>query len=235
MVADPVADYYSRIAGSYDESRFANSYGAFIHHQEQHILTRALAFVSSGRVLSLACGSGRFMEFADDGVDISAPMLSIAKNKWPEKSFYEADATSLPFPDECFDAVFCWHLCMHLTPEKVANIVGEVQRILRPGGRFVVDFPSRRRRQLMGHSARGWHGANSYDSAALNGLFAHGWRPMSFTGILFLPIHRMPVRLRPWLSRLDCLLTHSPLREFSSYLAVVVDKEASLAGNEAGE
>jgi SAM-dependent methyltransferase len=167
------------------------------------------------------------MEFADSGVDISPAMLALAQARWPAKSFQIADAASLPFPDASFDAVFCWHLCMHLAPEKVAAVIAEAHRVLRPGGRLVIDFPSRRRRRLLRQRVTGWHGATSFDGAGLQALFARGWQPITLHGILFLPVHRLPVRLRAWCAGLDAWLTRSPLREFSSYLAVVADKAAA--------
>lgn len=224
MNADPVVNYYENIAGSYDESRFGNSYGKFIHAQEMNILRAELPSSGKKQVLDLACGTGRFMEFADTGVDVSEAMLEVASKKWPDKMFHHADADSLPFPDACFDSVICMHLCMHLTPEKVAQIVAEIRRVLKPGGSLIIDFPSRKRRHLLRHSQAGWHGANSYTKKDIADLFIEGWTAPVLKGILFLPVHRFPIRWRPWFSGLDHVLTRSFLREYSSYLVAVVSR-----------
>jgi len=44
-----------------------------------------------------------------------------------------ADAERLPFPDDSFDIVYSWGV-LHHTPD-TPRAVGEVQRVLRPGGR----------------------------------------------------------------------------------------------------
>ena len=40
----------------------------------------------------------------------------------------------LPFPDREFDAVYASHVLEHLTPREAAHLLGEVRRVLRPGG-----------------------------------------------------------------------------------------------------
>ncbi len=48
----------------------------------------------------------------------------------------QAHAEQLPLPDACFDAVLCCDLLHHLA--SVSAALGEVQRVLRPGGVLVV-------------------------------------------------------------------------------------------------
>lgn len=68
------------------------------------------------------------------GIDFSASMIEVAKARYPALSFQEADAESLPFEDESFDAVVSSFTVHHLArPEKVFR---EVRRVLKPGGRF---------------------------------------------------------------------------------------------------
>ena len=67
-----VRAYYDGIAARYDESRFGNSYGRYLDAQERPLLRRWLPAVPGARVLDLACGTGRLLEFASLGVDASA-------------------------------------------------------------------------------------------------------------------------------------------------------------------
>ncbi|TWF93879.1 methyltransferase domain-containing protein [Saccharopolyspora dendranthemae] len=53
--------------------------------------------------------------------------------------FQLADALSLPFPDGSFDAVFALESMMHMPDRQ--QVLGEISRVLRPGGRLVLtDF-----------------------------------------------------------------------------------------------
>jgi SAM-dependent methyltransferase len=46
----------------------------------------------------------------------------------------------LPFPDAVFDVVYCNHVLEHLSPAEGLRLLGEVRRVMKPGGlcRFVV-------------------------------------------------------------------------------------------------
>ena len=103
----------------------------------------------SSRVLDVATGTGaQALAFAESarevvGIDISGPMLRIArrKNRRPSVTFLQADATKLPFEDGSFD-VACISFALHEMPGSVRErAVREMMRVLRPGGTFVaVDY-----------------------------------------------------------------------------------------------
>ena len=48
----------------------------------------------------------------------------------------------LPFHDATIDAVFCEHTIEHVTKPEAVQMMGEVRRVLRPGGAFRVVTPS---------------------------------------------------------------------------------------------
>jgi ubiquinone/menaquinone biosynthesis C-methylase UbiE len=98
------------------------------------------------------------------GTDISKPMLAAARRKsrraGAEIAFMEADATSLPFADASFDVVLMTTV-MHMVPTASRpKVLGEMARVLKPGGRaLLVDYggPLEARRKM---SARhGPHGS----------------------------------------------------------------------------
>ncbi|MBK7936250.1 MAG: class I SAM-dependent methyltransferase [Lewinellaceae bacterium] len=223
---DNISNYYNTLAPAYDHSRFGNSYGRFIHAQEHRALTRMLHGVSSANTLDLACGTGRLLGLADTGLDLSPQMLAEARNKYPEKNLLAGDATRMPFPDQSFDAVFSLHFVMHLAPEQTRPVLAEVWRVLRPGGRFVFDFPSRKRRQLTGgHHDSNWHGSNAFSMQDFEKMTIDNWQVADNQGILFLPVHRIPTRLRLLLAPFDTMLCRSPLKEYASYLLVCMVKK----------
>lgn len=68
------------------------------------------------------------------GVDFSSKMVAVAQARYPEITFRQADAEELPFEADSFDAVIANFVVHHLArPETVFR---EVNRVLKPGGRF---------------------------------------------------------------------------------------------------
>ena len=68
------------------------------------------------------------------GVDFSSKMVEVAQSRYPEIAFKQADAEQLPFDADSFDAVVANFVVHHLArPETVFR---EVNRVLKPGGRF---------------------------------------------------------------------------------------------------
>jgi demethylmenaquinone methyltransferase/2-methoxy-6-polyprenyl-1,4-benzoquinol methylase len=96
-------------------------------------------------VLDVACGTGDLsLELKRNakanviGTDFCRPMLAIAADKSQEVSipYLEADAMSLPFSDNIFDAVTIAFGLRNLP--NVDKGLSELSRIIKPGGRLVV-------------------------------------------------------------------------------------------------
>lgn len=101
-------------------------------------------------VLELACGTGSVMDalrqrgYEVAGVDNSAPMLEIAREKLgPETRLWLQDAASLDL-DEQFDACVCLFDSLNylLEWEDLRDCCAGVCRALHPGGLFVFDINS---------------------------------------------------------------------------------------------
>jgi SAM-dependent methyltransferase len=102
---------------------------------------------ASSRVLDLATGTGEAALLAIPGVgshgmvvgvDLSVPMLRVAKGKRSDErlKLVTADAQALPFRDRIFDAAICLFGLMFF-PDRVGALRG-ARRLLRPGGRLAV-------------------------------------------------------------------------------------------------
>jgi demethylmenaquinone methyltransferase/2-methoxy-6-polyprenyl-1,4-benzoquinol methylase len=98
---------------------------------------------SESVVLDIACGTGDLTnELASHskgkviGTDFCRPMLSFAVEKNSKLPYIEADAMSLPFPDEHFDALTIAFGLRNLP--NFRNGLIEMNRILKPGGKLVV-------------------------------------------------------------------------------------------------
>lgn len=48
---------------------------------------------------------------------------------------------SLPFKDDSFEEVHCFHVLEHVTRDKYKPMLAEMHRVLRPGGRLYVETP----------------------------------------------------------------------------------------------
>jgi SAM-dependent methyltransferase len=57
----------------------------------------------------------------------------------PHVADVEADITDLPFKGDSFDLVVCLHVLEHVPDDKAG--IGEIYRVLRPGGKAVIQLP----------------------------------------------------------------------------------------------
>ena len=212
-----IVNYYEEIADSYDNSRFENTYGQYVDYQERLALDSLN--ISPEKSLDLPCGTGRFLNYADYGCDASKNMVKIAASHWSEKNLVCADARNLPYPDGTFDTVITMHLLMHLDDETIEQIMKEVHRVLRPGGRWIVDLLSDKRKRETNKNTNSWHCHKSMSIDAFKQFVGSHFQMNSVTGIMLFPVHRIPSCLRKPLRGLDYKLAQtSKLKEYSSYL-----------------
>jgi SAM-dependent methyltransferase len=89
------------------------------------------------RVLDVACGSGLALELAAlrgatcAGIDASARLVAVARDRNPDADVRVGDMHALPWADGGFDVVTSFRGIWGTTPEALA----EVRRVLVPGGR----------------------------------------------------------------------------------------------------
>jgi SAM-dependent methyltransferase len=219
--------YYDRLARTYDAERFGNSYGKFLDAQERATLARLLP-MEAGSVLDLGCGTGRLTDFATHGCDASIESVKLASQRHLKKTFVGADVVSLPFLPDSFDAVFSFHVFMHLKPEAIGKVFAEVGRVLKPGAVFVADVASGFRRRLHPRRNSEWHGATSLTRREFQRLAEPaGLKLQTSVGIALIPIHRIPRRFRHSLANLDrSFAALAP--DWASYIVGCFAKEPAL-------
>ena len=97
------------------------------------------------RVIDIGCGNGRFYPSLRErqidytGIDNSKGLLAQAHKKYPDITFIEGDATSLPFPDASFDIAFSFATIHHIPSKALRKkVITEAARVLKPGKTFIV-------------------------------------------------------------------------------------------------
>ncbi len=106
----------------------------------------AAQWVAGKDVLDAGCGLGYGTRLlADQGpsrlvaVDVSAEALERTAGEGIET--VEADVRDLPFEADTFDVIVCFEVIEHV--ESHERVVGELQRVLRPGGTLLISSPNR--------------------------------------------------------------------------------------------
>jgi precorrin-6B methylase 2 len=109
------------------------------------VLADAAQVRTGQRALDVACGTGvAALALAERigsggqvvGLDANPEMLSVARRKSTRIDWREGRAETLPFPDQCFDAVVSQFGLMFFDDRPAA--LREMMRVLRPGGRLAV-------------------------------------------------------------------------------------------------
>ena len=111
-------------------------------------LKAALAGRAAGRLLDVGCGTGRFLREVKTnyprldvtGLDLSTHYLAVARDElrpWSRARLVVGAAEAMPFADRQFDAVTCIYLFHELPRDVRRAVVGEIRRVLKPGGMLV--------------------------------------------------------------------------------------------------
>jgi len=133
-----------------DESAAPTDFVEWMEHQRRAGSDRALDLLGLGdhdRVLDVGCGTGVDLEALAQraghaiGIDRSFTMANAtrARQHVGPVSAAVADGQMLPFPSGTFDA--CWARAVLIHTEDPQQVVNEMARILRDGGRVVLSEP----------------------------------------------------------------------------------------------
>jgi demethylmenaquinone methyltransferase/2-methoxy-6-polyprenyl-1,4-benzoquinol methylase len=140
LAPDAVRTMFDRIAPFYDAMNRLMTAGLDLRWRR---LAAAAVVKPGDRGLDAACGTGDFA-IADlragarevVGVDFAPRMLDRARRKSAAVEWVQADLLALPFPDASFDAATVGFGVRNLAD--LERGLGELRRVLRPGGRLAV-------------------------------------------------------------------------------------------------
>lgn len=112
---------------------------------EEPVIDRMLkGLPRGGTALDAGCGTGRhtarLLRAGHNviGVDSSPEMLAQSRAKFPEADLRLGTVDDLPVPDASIDIVVCGLVFSHLPTARIAPVIAEFARVLRPGGRLLI-------------------------------------------------------------------------------------------------
>jgi 2-polyprenyl-3-methyl-5-hydroxy-6-metoxy-1,4-benzoquinol methylase len=120
--------------------------------QPRYEYTLSLAIEQDGgRVLDVGCSPGHLSMalvkagFEVQGLDLNQIWLAKYAPGWPERlriTRTNLEQDPLPFPSESFDLVIFTEVLEHIAITDPCVILGEMRRVLRPGGRMLLSTPN---------------------------------------------------------------------------------------------
>lgn len=95
---------------------------------------------ASAAILDAGCGGGEpigryFIEqgYAVTGIDFAAPMIELAKARFPGSTWHQMDMRALDLP-QSFQGIISWHSFFHLTPAEQRATLARFAQHLQPEG-----------------------------------------------------------------------------------------------------
>lgn len=157
--ADSFTDRARLTTAAYGDSANLAARQAIYRYAEQPVDLYDWALEQTGwrddaRVIDVGCGNGHYLRRLAErlaapslvGIDLSRGMLADLVRSWdrtlPPPHLLQGDVQALPLADTCCDTALAMHMLYHV-PD-IERAVGELRRVLRPGGVLLVATNSER-------------------------------------------------------------------------------------------
>lgn len=162
---DPLKYYYAPVVGRVFTARINTGLGLLAGHCD--------------RLLEIGFGSGLLLptlaRAADivDGIDLASDPESVRESLarigvTNLGRLVRGDARAMPFADESYDAVVAFSILEHLRPNELGATIGEVARVLKPGGRFLVGCPAVHKAMNLAFRAIGFRGIEHHHFSSIH-------------------------------------------------------------------
>jgi SAM-dependent methyltransferase len=129
--------------------RFTTECAGEMVYEHWHRYLIAAQYANGKRVLDVASGEGYGSHLISrtaqsvTGVDVSSEAVAHANEKYPASNlrYLCASCTDIPLPDASFDLIVSFETIEHITEHE--QFLREVNRLLAPGGVFLISSPNR--------------------------------------------------------------------------------------------
>ncbi|MBI2872811.1 MAG: class I SAM-dependent methyltransferase [Chloroflexi bacterium] len=122
----------------------------FFHHQRRLLIDWLLALRPGVRVLDAGCGSGVFAHYMASkgatvlGVDTNEDAVEFAARTFHQQAltFWKQPMHQITLPNSSIDRILLSEVLEHLSPEYLATVAAEFDRLLSPGGLLLATAPN---------------------------------------------------------------------------------------------
>jgi SAM-dependent methyltransferase len=135
---------YDRVADEYVRRIFDE-----LEHKplDRELLHRLASRVQGmGPICDLGCGPGQVARYLNAcgaqvvGIDLSPMLVERARTLNPGIEFQQGDMRSLDIEDGAWAGIAAFYSIIHIPRPEVAAVLGELKRVLRPGGLLLLAF-----------------------------------------------------------------------------------------------
>ncbi len=132
---------YSRQIRYLPDKNFLKNW-AFFNLVQSGILGEIKRVIESrAQVLDIGCAGGiKWLGTCARTVGLDISFASLIKAKEFYADTVQADTSTLPFKNSCFDLIYGSYIFEHLSPEVKERFLKEAHRVLRPGGNLILQF-----------------------------------------------------------------------------------------------
>jgi len=109
-------------------------------------------------VADLGCGPGRVAALLAAlgldvfGVDVSAAMIAVARDSFPNLRFEEGSMAALDLHDRVLGGIVAWYSIIHTPLDQLHLLFAEFHRVLAPAGQLLLAFQAGNERVHLDHA-----------------------------------------------------------------------------------